>query len=305
MNEPYKPTVGVAIMTHKARYHLPYCIPAYTNSAIKPRVLVVNSSSFDGTVEVAQTLGAETLVIPRKDFNHGTSRELARKTLGTDIVVMATPDAYPAHSDFLEYLIQPLIEKRASITYAKQIPHKGADFFEAFARHYNYPPESHTRSIADIKKYGVYTFFCSNSCAAYLNEALDEIGGFEHVLLGEDTVATAKLLLRDHQIAYVAEARVHHSHRYSLGQEFRRNFDIGLARQQYRHLISVSGKDSKRGKAYAFELMRHTWLQNRTLLPYAFLQTLTKWMGYQLGKRSNRAPLWWKRALSSQDFYWK
>jgi rhamnosyltransferase len=298
------PTIGVAVITHQARYHLPRCLPPYLNSKLKPRVLVMNSSSHDGTVEAAEALGAETLVIPRQQFNHGATRELARKHLGTDIIVMTTPDAYPAHDELLETLVQPLIDNQASIAYARQLPHEGADFFESFARQFNYPETSHIRSLNEAKQYGVYTFFCSNSCAAYLNTALDEIGGFEPVLLGEDTVAVARLLHRGHRIAYVAEAKVHHSHRYTLKQEFKRCFDAGLARKEYRHLIAIGGNDSSRGTTYTLEMGKSLWKENRPLIPYAIIQTAVKWFGYQLGKRSVKAPLWLKRNLSSQDFYW-
>lgn len=299
-----QPTIGVAVITHAARYHLPRCLPPYLNSKLKPRVLVVNSSSHDGTAEAAEALGAETLIIPRQEFNHGATRELARKHLGTDIIIMTTPDAYAANEDLLENLVQPLIENKASIAYARQLPHEGADFFESFARNFNYPKTSHIRSLDDAKEYGVYTFFCSNSCAAYTNSALNEIGGFEPVLLGEDTVAVARLLHRGHRIAYVAEAEVYHSHRYTLGQEFKRCFDAGLARKGYRHLITIGGKDTARGTAYTLEMSKRLWQENRSLLPYAIAQTAAKWLGYQFGKYSVKAPVWFKKGLSSQDFYW-
>lgn len=302
---PSEMSIGVIVITHASKYHLPRCLPPYLNSPLKPRVLVVNSSSHDGTVEVARALGAETLVIPRNKFNHGATRELARKHLQTDIVVMTTPDAYAAQNDLLEKLVKPLVEKHSVVAYARQIPHEGADFFESFSREFNFPADSHFRTLQDSDKHGVYTFFCSNSCAAYLNTALNEIGGFEQVLLGEDTVAVARLLHRGHRIAYVSDAIVHHSHRYSLLQEFRRNFDTGLARKQYRHLIAVGGKDSARGKAYTIEMGKRLWQENRALIPYAALQTTVKWLGYQCGKLSHKAPTWVKRMLSSQDFYWK
>ena len=76
-----RPTVGVAVITYKAVALLPECLPALLESPLKPRVLVVNSSSGDGTVELARKMGAETLVIPRYEFNHGTTRELARDQL--------------------------------------------------------------------------------------------------------------------------------------------------------------------------------------------------------------------------------
>lgn len=305
MNTPCKPTVGVVVITHCAKKHLLHCLYPYLQSPLKPRVLVVNSSSQDGTVELAEELGAETLVIPRSDFNHGATRELARQYLGTEIVVMTTPDAYATSTSTLEELIAPIVQSQASVAYAKQLPHKGAKFFESFAREYNYPAKSHIRGIEDIKKYGIYTFFCSNSCAAYSNKALEEIGGFKPVLLGEDTVAVAKLLKKGHKIAYVAEAKVRHSHSYSLAQEFHRSFDIGLARRQYSHLLIEAGKDAKRGKEYTKTMLCKLCKENPKLIPYALLQTAVKWLGYTIGKKSINGPRWLKKMCSSQDFYWK
>jgi len=297
------PSVGVAIITHNAKHHLKRCLPPYLNSPLHPRVLVVNTST-DGTVEAAEAMGAETLRIPRGLFNHGATREAARRHLGTDIVVMVTPDAY-AKADTLEALVKPLLEGEASVAYARQLPHEGAGVFEAFAREFNYPSESHIRTLKDVDKYGVYTFFCSNSCAAYKNDALDLIGGFPSLLLGEDTVAVAKLLKMDHAIAYVAEAEIYHSHGYTIKQEFQRCFDIGLARKSYSHLLEVAGKDHARGAAYTKSLAARLLATAPHLLPYAALQTVVKWVGYAMGQRSTNAPKWLKKACSSQDFYWE
>jgi GT2 family glycosyltransferase len=297
-------SIGVIFITHTAKKHLIHCLPPFIHSPLKPRVLVVNSSSHDGTVELAQSLGAETLLIPRPQFNHGATREMARRYLNSDIVVMLTPDAYPLDSQLLERLVQPLLKGTASIAYARQIPHDGADFFEAFPRHFNYPEKSELRRYADIPLYGVYTFFCSNTCAAYRNAALDEIGGFEPLLFGEDTIAVAKLLQKGHAIAYVADAIVKHSHRYTLKQEFKRHFDIGLARAQQKTLLKLAGKDSKRGVQFSKQMLRHLACHQPHLLPYGCLQIALKWFGYKIGQASLNAPLWLKKSFSSQDFYW-
>ncbi|WP_457618560.1 glycosyltransferase, partial [Lutibacter sp.] len=228
-------STGVIIPTHNAQHHLKQCLLPVLASPLKPSILIIDSSSKDNTVKLAKQMGVETLVIPQKEFNHGATRELARKHLNTDIVVMMTQDAYPQSSDFLEYLIAPLLEGKAAVSYARQIPHKGADFFESFPRQFNYPEKSHIRGIKDLETYGSYTFFCSDSCAAWVNSALDEIGGFFPVLTNEDTFAVAKLLNKGHHIAYVAEAVVHHSHRYSLLEEFKRYFDTGYTRRLYRN----------------------------------------------------------------------
>ena len=297
-------TLGVIFITYNAKHLLKYSLPYFLASRLKPRVLVVNSSSTDGTVELAQEMGAETLVIPRHQFNHGATREFARKYLGTDIVVFMTPDAYPADDRLLDELIAPIISGEASLAYARQIPHKGADFFESFPRHFNYPEQSHIRSKVDLKKFGCYIIFCSNTCAAYRNADLDAIGGFKPSLFGEDTIAAAKFIEQGHSIAYVAEAVVHHSHGYSLIQEFRRHFDIGISRKKEEHHFKAFGKVEKRGSKYVLMMLRTLLFKNPLLIPYAVAQSTVKFLGFQLGFRCLNAPLWIKQKLSSQDFFW-
>lgn len=298
-------TVGVAVLTLNAEKHLSSCLIPFIQSPLQPKILVVDSSSTDGTVSLAHKLNVEVLVIERKSFNHGLTRELARKKLNTDIVVMLTPDAYAVDPSVLEKLIHPLMTEQASIAYARQLPHKGAGFFEAFPRSFNYPAQSEIRCIADVNKYGAYTFFCSDSCAAYLNGALDEIQGFRPILLGEDTIAAAELLKRGHKIAYVAEAEVRHSHCYNLRQEFCRYFDTGLMRKQYENLLLSCSSDHKRGKDFVRQMLRQLYKHHPSLIPYALLQIFVKWSGYKIGRLSFKAPLWWKRTLSSQKYFWE
>ncbi len=264
----------------------------------------MNSSSGDGTVACAEELGAETLVISRDAFNHGISREKARRYLQTEIVVMMTPDAYALDETMLTRLIDPLIKKKASVAYARQIPHDGASFFAALPRAFNYPEKSQIRSYEDRHIFGAYTIFCSNSCAAYLSDAVEEAGGFPSVLIGEDTFLAAKMLRRGHKIAYVADAIVKHSHSYSLWQEFQRHFDTGLARKQHQDLLFGLPSDEKRGREYVLFLMNRLAREKPHLLPYGCLQTAVKYFGYRFGKASARAPVWLKKLCSGQDFYW-
>lgn len=297
--------VGVAVITYQAEKLLERCLRHLLCSPLCPKILVVNSSSSDGTVAEARRLGAEVLVVPRAAFNHGTTREAARQQLRTPIIVMMTPDAYLEDETMLEKLVRPVCEGKAALSYARQIPHEGADFFEAFPRCFNYPEAGHIRSMEDLEKYGVYTFFCSNSCAAYCNRALGEVGGFPEVLMGEDTVVAAKLLRCGYKIAYVAEAHVRHSHDYRLKEEFRRHFDIGYMRRQHAELFDFGVKDQRRGQQYAGELLRKVMRERPWLLPYAGLHLVAKWSGYMVGRLAIRAPRAIARALSSQDFYWK
>jgi rhamnosyltransferase len=305
MNMMPNPSIGIVIPTFQAAHHLPYCLPPLLQSPLNPRIVLIDSSSTDHTVSIAKQMKVEVLTIPKQEFNHGTTREKGRLHLKTDIVVMMTQDAYAVSPMTLGELVKPLIQQQASIAYARQIPHLGAKFFEAFPRSFNYPETSHIRSIQDLSEYGAYTFFCSNSCAAYLNKALDEVGGFPHVLFGEDTIVVAKLLHRHHKIAYVSSAEVRHSHHYSLKQEFHRHFDMGLARKECQDLLSTGGAVTKRGKAYFYHLLRELRKNHPHLIPYALVQTFIKLLGYRIGEFSIHAPLRFKKACSSQIAYWQ
>jgi rhamnosyltransferase len=300
-----KLSVGVAIITYKDVEKLKISLPLILKSTIKAKVLVFNSTSNDGCVEFAKEMGVETLVIPRIEMNHGYAREISRKTLGTDIVIMMTPDAY-AKPDMLEKLIRPIVEGKAQIAYARQIAHEGANIISKFGREFNFPKESNIRSIKDAEKFGRYTGFCSDSCTAWLNSALDEIGGFRWTLSGEDAIASAMILRKKHKIAYVAEAIVNHSHNYTPQKEFVRHFDTGMYRKQWDKILDLGGgSDQKRGTSYAIALLTHVLKNEPSMLPTAFLQLAMGWLGYQFGRLCyHSAPLWLYKKVSPADFFW-
>lgn len=279
------PRIGIVVPTWCAERYLPICLPNLLSAACQPKLLVIDSSSPDNSVEVAKKLGADqVIVIPKNEFNHGATREKARRLLDVDIVVMATQDINPQQGA-LDKLIAPLISRSAALSYGRQIPHRGAGFFEAFPREYNYPEQGYLCGIEDLKEKGAHLFFCSNAFAAYDMKALNSIGGFCKGLFGEDTVAAAKLLYAGYNIAYVADAVVQHSHSFSLCQEFRRHFDIGLSRRHNEQLLQASHGDTQRGKNFAYKMLSTLARNKPFLLPYAIAHLGAKWLGYQLGKR--------------------
>lgn len=294
--------IGVVILTLNAERYMKPLLEALKKQSVPHKVLVADSHSKDNTVAIAESYGAEILMIPRKEFNHGLTREKARKQLDADIVVFMTQDALPVDDTLIENLIAPLVNNEAALSYARQLPYPTAGFFEAFHREYNYPETSQIRSIQDLGKFGAYTFFCSNSCAAYNSRELDAIGGFPDVLLGEDTYACATLLRNGKKIAYQSNAQVYHSHNYTLKEEFKRSFDTGYARSKLDTLIGGRSQDEKRGQAYAKTLLRRLFFKP-WMYPYTFMLLTAKWLGYRLGHKGHRIPDKFKIKISSTPYY--
>jgi rhamnosyltransferase len=297
-------TVGVIIPTLHAAAHLPRNLPQIRAAACAPQVLVVDSCSQDNTVALAQQLGARTIVIDRRLFNHGATREWARRQLQTDIIVMLSQDVYPTGPADVDRLIAPIVRGQAAVSYGRQVAGKEAGFFERFRRDFNYGPDSQLRSLEDASQYGVGTFFCSNAFSAYLNAALDQIGGFEPVLTHEDAIAAARLLRHGYRIAYVADAIVEHTHHRSLWQEMRCYWEAGYVRSEHHRLLSFGAGHEEHGRRYARSLLKTVAHRRPWLIPYALAELAAKWTGFQLGCRSHRAPASFKRLMSVHRGYW-
>lgn len=298
------PEIGVVVITHRARQHLERCLPPLLASPLRPRVLVVNSGSGDGTLERAAELGAQTLLVDRREFNHGATRELARRHLGCLVTVFLTPDAYPADAGFLERLTAPLLQGRAEVAYGRQRARAGADLVEAVGREFNYPCVSHVRRASDRAAFGSYLHFCSNACAAWWGPALDQIGGFKPTLVSEETVAAAQLLARGARIAYVADAVVEHSHRQRLADAFRRQFDIGYARSLWASLLIGEERDEVRGRRFAAEVISRARRRSPRLTVRASAHLAAMWLGYRTGRLGSRLPDCLASRLSGQDYFW-
>ena len=131
------------------------------------------------------------------------------------------------------------------------------------------------------------------------------VGGFpKDVIFGEDTLVAAKLLLSGWKIAYVAEAKVHHSHAYSLRQEFQRYFDIGVLHAREAWLRREFGGVSPEGMRFVRSELSYLWRTSKWLIPSALLRTVLKWIGYRLGRREKSLNIWWKRRLSMHAGFW-
>lgn len=301
------PSVGVGVITYWDKKHLNKCLPPLLNSPLKPRVMVFNSSSNDGTVEEAERLGAEIYILPRKHMNAGHSREITRRQMDTDIFVAMTPDAYAIDENMLEKLVRPIVEGKAAVSYARQIPHDDATPIAKFARMFNYPEQSQIRGIEDADKYGSYLPFCSDTCAAYSNKALNDIGGFRWVIGAEDAIATSMLLRKGYKVAYVAEAVVKHSHNYTPKKEFFRHFDTGVYRQRWRELLDFGkGSDEGRGFAYLAGMVKYLAKVKPSMIPRGILQLGMGYAGYLLGKFGYRyVPNELKKKISHAEFFWK
>lgn len=266
---------------------------------------VVDSSSDDQTAELARAAGARVKVIDRATFEHGRTRDQMLAEIPSDIVVFMTQDALLSDSESFAALIQVFDDPKVGAAYGRQLPHEDATPVAAHARLFNYPPRSHLVSTKDIPALGIKAAFLSNSFSAYRRDALMAVGGFPWgTILSEDMIAGARLLESGWSLAYCAEARVQHSHNYSLKQEAQRYFDIGVLHAREYWLLERLGQPEKEGVRFVRSEVSYLTSRAPWRLPEAALRTLLKYIGYRLGRLEAHLPLWAKRRLSMHSRYW-
>lgn len=304
-----RPTLTLIIPTLNGGPLFRQVLEEVTGQSVKPdELLVVDSSSSDDTVRLAGEFGATVISIPRNEFDHGATRSMAVQKSRGEIVLFLTQDAVPVHRDVIRNILLPFRQSESvAISYGRQLPAPDASFFAATLRLFNYPEKSVVRTFAQRKELGLRTAFVSNSCAAYRRSCLEEQNYFpDDLIFGEDTCAAGKLLEKGYAIAYVAEAAVYHSHNYSMLQEFRRSFDIGVLHSSEPWLLETFGRAEGEGRRYVqFELSRILSERKYLLLPVSFLRNLAKYSGYKLGRMYHRLPRWLAPSLSMNIHWWK
>jgi rhamnosyltransferase len=122
--------------------------------------------------------------------------------------------------------------------------------------------------------------------------------------MAEDAIVAGRLLLAGWKTAYVAEAQVYHSHPFTVGEEFRRYFDIGVCHRREAWLCEQFGKAGSEGERYVWSEFSYLAHYGPQLLPVALLRTISKALGYQLGLHGKRVGRAWSKRLSYHKSFW-
>lgn len=242
--------------------------------------------------------------LSKKEFDHGRTRRSAVKKSQAEIFVMMTQDAIPEDDYLLEKLVGQL-KGDVAVAYARQLPTEDCSVIERYTRGFNYPEQSMVKSAEDLPGLGIKTYFCSNVCAAYRRDIYEELGGFvRKTIFNEDMIYAAGAVKAGYSIAYVAEARVIHSHNYSHMQQLHRNFDLGVSQAQHPEVFKGVPSESE-GKKLVKNVTKY--LKEKHMLkkvPYFYMQCFCKYIGYLLGKNYKRLPKSWILALTANKEYW-
>lgn len=269
-------------------------------------LLIIDSGSNDEYKSEIKNMNCLVKKIDVKTFNHGGTRQMGANMFpDKDIYIFLTQDAILANEKSIENIVKVFNNSNIGCAYGRQLPHKEANLFSSYARLFNYKDKSYIYSIKDKEKYGMKTAFCSNSFAAYRRKALNEIGGFPiNTILSEDMYVAAKMLLNKWSVAYCSDAIVYHSHDYTIWQEFKRYFDIGVFHSRESWIRDTFGGAEGEGKKYIISEFKYLIERNIMLIFPMIIRDIMKFLGFRLGMKERFINKHIKRKISMTKNFW-
>jgi len=214
-------TLSVVIPVKDGARYLEEVLAAVT--AEQPdEILVVDSGSRDGSVEIARAAGVEVIEIPPESFGHGRTRNLGAESTSGELICFLTQDATPVPGWLDAYRVAFALADNVGAAYGPHLPRAGTspmiareltEFFALFSP----TGEAVVQGPGD-------PIFLSNVNACYARRCWEEIR-FRDVDYSEDQAFGTELLAAGWIKVYQPAAAVLHAHDYPFGDFMRRYFD--------------------------------------------------------------------------------
>lgn len=196
-------------------------------------VILVDSGSTDGTVEIAKAHGCRIVTLPRQQFSFGRALNLGVAQARHDMVVSISAHCVPVGRAWLSDLVRPLVQGMADITYGA---HRAS-------------PESRTSEINYFAtkfcgSSGPVTSPLMNNGNAAFHRSLWCSHAFDEELPAQEDIAFCLWHMRHGKarLHFVAEALVTHHHNDRNHVLYRRLFremavEFHLGQRKRRHLL--------------------------------------------------------------------
>lgn len=204
--------VSVVIRTLNEAKHLDELLQGIHDQqtdGLSVEVVLVDSGSTDGTLEIAEKHGCKIHHITRAEFSFGRSLNMGCEVSDGDVLIITSGHCVPCDAHWIRRMCDPILDGVADYTYGRQYGGDESYYSETriFAKYF---PET-----SQMPQKG---YFCNNANSAISYPAWKKYR-FDEDLTGLEDMELAKRLVADGgKVAYVADAGVYHFHNESWNQ---------------------------------------------------------------------------------------
>ena len=204
------PSASIVIRCYNEAEHLPTLFAELKRQTFTDfEIVVVDSGSDDGTLEIVQNEEVVLRHIAKEEFSFGRSLNIGCAAASGQYLVFISAHCYPEHEHWLENLLSGFEEEKVATVYGRQrgVPQSHFSERQIFRRWF--PDVSVTRQDDPF----------SNNANCAIRQSLWEEFPYDETLTGLEDVAWAQQAMRHGWwVSYRADAGVTHVHNESPSQ---------------------------------------------------------------------------------------
>ena len=282
------PLISVVIPVKNGADTLAACIEGILAQTLSDRleIIVIDSGSTDGSVEMASRYPVQVRQIAPTEFNHGETRNLGAQMARGEFVAMTVQDARPVDHRWLERMLKHFDDPAVAGVCGQQVvPHdldkNPLQWFRPYTqpvpRKIQFAKPGEFEGLPPAKQAALCGW--DDVTAMYRRSVLLKVP-FQRVNFSEDGIWAKDALSHGHALVYDYSARVYHYHHETFRFRFRRTYTIKYHLQRHFNYVATPDWVLPRLARQIYWLAQRKYCPERRLKwgAYNVRLTLAEWL---------------------------